>query len=422
MLSELAHASFLTKGMLPGMTIYLDHAATTWMYPEVVDVMATVQKNVYGNPSSLHDTGRQAKKLLDGARAAIAQAISAESPDDIILTSGATEANNLATIGLAFGSVNKGRHIITTAIEHPSVYEPLLWLKEHGWEITFIPVDGDGFIDLNTLGKSIRHDTVLVSVIHGNNEIGTIQNMNNVAAITRGLNVLLHTDATQTMGKLPIHVKVPHVDLLSCSAHKFHGPKGAGFLYANARAREFIKPIIHGGSHEQGFRAGTESIADIVGMAKALEISLSRSKDETTRLRNMAEKLIYHIKESIPGVILNGPRDVHQRVPGNVNISFSPLEGESIVLRLDMQGIHVSSGSACHTSQLRGSHVVYALSGDEARAKSSIRFSFGPDNTEQDIDYVVRVLPEVLERAGYFRHHAGGKTTMAQETLESLLS
>lgn len=384
-------------------TIYLDYAATAPVRPDVIEAMAPYWRDISGNASSLHAVGRAANKAMAVALEAIAQSLGGVLSDDILVTSGATESNNLALKGLAFGLAHKGKHIVTTAIEHPAVLEPCRWLETQGYSITVLPVDANGFVSPEALSEAITPETILVSVMHGNNEVGTLQPIAALAGLARERGVLFHTDAVQTVGKLPLDLTTLSVDLLSCSAHKLGGPKGIGFLYANSRAREALVPLLHGGGQQSGFRSGTENLPLLVGMAYALTESVRQQLIETPRLRQLQEKLIAGILQLAPGIILNGPRNVEYRVPGNVNFSFPPIEGEALVLRFDLAGVAVSSGSACHQAELTGSDVLRAMGVNANRAKSSIRFSMGYDTTEAQVDALLALIPGVLDRAGFFK-------------------
>lgn len=381
--------------------LYLDHAATTPLRAEVAEAMAPFWQERFGNPSSLHHVGKAAHKALREARAQIAQALGGVDPSTLIATSGATEANNLALKGLAFGLRHQGRHLISTPIEHPSVLEPLAWLRSEGWDITFLPPDAEGRVSPDDLAAALRPDTVLVSIMHGNNEIGVLQPLEALGSVTRAHNVLFHVDAVQTVGKLPLNLTHVPVDCLSLSAHKLYGPKGVGLLYANIPTQTHLTPWLHGGGQESGCRSGTENLPGLVGLATALTLALEEQPQLTPRLHALQERLLTDLLALAPEARLNGPRNVTQRVPGNVNVSFPPLEGEALVLRLDLEGICVSSGSACHQGRLTGSHVLHALGTDDATAQSSLRLSLGRTTTEGDLDRFLDALPRALAKAGY---------------------
>lgn len=377
--------------------IYLDHAATTPMDPHVKEAMLPyLGDELFGNPSSLHYWGRQARKAMEQARETVAACLGAQ-PSEIIFTSGATEADNLAVFGLAQAMAHKGKHIITTQIEHAAVANACKALETQGWEITWLPVDSEGFVSLDTLQAAVRPDTVLVSVIHGNNEIGTIQPIEAMGAFLRRQGVLFHVDAVQTVGKLPIDLSVLPVDYLSLSAHKLYGPKGVGALYNRDGAPKPM-PMMAGGGQEGNLRSGTENLAGIVGLAKALQLATERLPEETRRLRAMQEDFMVAVLQSVPHAILNGPRDVSQRVPGNVHVSFPPGEGEALVLHLDLKGIAVSSGSACHSAVIEPSRIVKALGKPDDVAKATVRFSMGRSTTPAELQRVIDVLPGIVTR------------------------
>ncbi len=391
-------------------SIYMDNAATSQMLPEVTEAMQPYLGAIYGNPSSLHTAGKQAAKAMAQARAQIAQYLNVASSEEIIFTHGGTESNNMVFKGITEALINKGRHVITSVIEHPAVLEPCAWLEQKGWQVTYLPVNAEGFVSPNTLSEAIRPDTVLISVMHGNNEMGALQPIEALGALARERGILFHTDAVQTVGKLPLNLQNMPVDLLSCSAHKLHGPKGVGFLYASANAHEHLRPLLHGGGQEGGYRSGTENLAGIVGMAKALKLAIEGIPGHTQAIQAMQKRLIQGIMDIAPQARLNGPLDENLRVPGNLNFSFAPVEGEALVLRFDLEGICVSSGSACHSGQLNGSHVLNAMGCTDDEAKSTVRFSLSHTNTLAEVEAVLAALPRVLQRAGYFRSHPATAT------------
>ncbi len=374
--------------------IYLDHAATTPVDPRVKAAMLPFWEGQYGNPSSLHSWGREARKALEAARSSVAQSLNAH-PEEIVFTSGATEADNLAVIGVAQALQSKGRHLITTQIEHAAVDAPCASLETQGWSITRLPVDTEGFVSPDALAAAIRPDTVLASIIHGNNEIGTIQPIETLGSILRERGVLLHVDAVQTLGKLPIDLAHCPVDYLSLSGHKLYGPKGVGALYIRSGS-PLPLPSLWGGGQEQGLRPGTENLAGIVGLAKALEIATEQMATDTPRLAELQAQFIQAVLAAVPQAVLNGPSDLRLRVPGNVHFSFPPVEGEALVLRLDLKGIAVSSGSACHSAVIEPSRIVKALGKSDEVARSTIRFSMGRSTTAAELDRVVNILPEIL--------------------------
>jgi cysteine desulfurase len=377
--------------------IYFDHAATTPLAPEVLQAMLPVLENQFGNPSSLHRFGREALKTLDAARASIADSLGANSAEEILLTSGATEADNLAIIGLAQAFYEKGKHLITTAIEHPAIDSACTFLESKGWEVTRLNVDTEGFVSEEALIQAIRPDTVLASIIHGNNEVGTLQNLAALGNILKEREIPFHTDAVQSAGKVPLNLKSLPVDYLSLSGHKLYGPKGVGALYIRQEAMVPQAQII-GGGQENDLRSGTENLAAIVGLAEALRLAIQHQAQEVPRLHTLQEKLITGIQSAMPNAILNGPRDLNQRVPGNVHFSFPPAEGEAWVRHLDLQGIATSSGSACHSAVVEPSRIVLALGKSVEIARSTVRFSLGRGTTEAEINRVLEMLPQIAKR------------------------
>jgi cysteine desulfurase len=386
--------------------IYLDHAATTPVDPLVLEAMLPFWQAQFGNPSSLHFWGREARKALQAARDSVAKVLHCQ-PSEIIFTSGATEANNLALVGVAETLSAHGKHIITTRIEHAAVQAPCQWLEAQGWEVTWLPVDSEGFVSVDAVLGALRPDTVLVSIIHGNNEIGAIQDIQAIGTALKSQpgseNVLLHVDAVQTVGKIPLDLSVLPVDYLSLSGHKVYGPKGVGALFVRDGS-----PVptaqIRGGGQEGDVRSGTENLAGIVGLAKALEITQERMSIDLPRLRTLQQALIEAVRLAVPEAVLNGPEDLDARVPGNAHFSFPGVEGESMVLHLDLKGIAVSSGSACHSAVIEPSRIVKALGKSDTLAKGTVRFSLGRANTEADVRRVSEVLPAVyarLSRSGF---------------------
>jgi cysteine desulfurase len=374
-------------------SIYLDHNATTPVHSEVLEEMLPYLKEKFGNASSIHSFGREAKVALEDAREKVAKLFNC-APSEIYFTSGGTESDNLAIKGVAFANRRKGKHIITSSIEHHAVLESCKYLQKEGFEITFLPVDKYGFVDPDEFGKNIRNDTILVSIMHTNNEIGTIQPLNELANITKEKGVYFHTDAVQSAGKIPLDTEKIPIDLASISGHKIYGPKGVGAIYIRKGVR--ITPLAHGGHHERSRRAGTENIPGIVGLGKAAEIALRDMEDQYRHLKSLTEAFFKKLHEKIVDISLNGHSE--KRIPSTLNISFKGVEGESIILSLDMKGVAVASGSACTSGSLEPSHVLSALGIDPAIAQSSIRFGFGRGNTMEDVDYVCEVLPEIIER------------------------
>ncbi len=372
--------------------VYADNAATTKIHPLVVEAMIPVLSDTYGNPSSIYGIGRHAKTFLDNARNIIASAINAN-PDEIIFNSGGTEGDNAVIRGIAKANAHKGKHIISTKIEHHAILHTLDVLKKDGFEITLLDVDSEGFVTAKALEQAIRPDTILVSVMTANNEIGSIQPIAELGAICRLHKIPFHTDCVQAVGHIPIDVAAMNIDLLSLSAHKFGGPKGVGALYVRRGIR--VPSYLTGGGQERSRRSGTENTAGIVGMAKALEIAVDELESERTRLSKMRDRLIDGLLK-IPYSRLTGSRD--NRLPGNASFCFEAIEGESLVLMLDMFGIAASSGSACSSGSLDPSHVLMAIGLPHEIAHGSLRLSLGRDNTEEDIDYILETMPTVVDR------------------------
>ena len=369
-------------------TIYLDNAATTQVDERMLKAMLPYFNEKYGNASSTHQKGQEAKMALEESREIIAKSINAKS-DEIIFTSGGTESNNLAIKGLAFAYPEK-KHIIVSKIEHDCVLNACKWLEKQGYKITYLNVDSEGFINTKELEKAITNNTLLVSIIHGQNEIGTIQDIEAIGKICRSKNVYFHSDACQSYTKTEIDVKKQNLDLLTSNSHKIHGPKGVGALFI----REGIKltPLSHGGGHEKNLRSGTENISGIVGFAEAVKLSNKRDIEKITRLRN---KLIEGI-EKIPDCKLNGPKE--NRLCNNVNFSFAGVEGEAIGSYLDAKGVCSSTGSACSSHSLEPSHVLIAIGLSKEQAHGSLRLSLSKFNTEEEIDYVLKELPEIIKK------------------------
>ena len=371
--------------------IYLDNAATTPMSPKVIDVITDEMKNDFGNASSTYELGRKARNVIDLARHQIATSINAKD-GEIIFTSGGSESDNMAIFGMA---KKRGRgHIITTKIEHHAVLHTVQALEKEGFEATYLDVDSDGIISLEQLENSIRDDTILITIMYANNEIGSIQPISEIGAIARRHKIPFHTDAVQAAGHLKIDVQAQNIDMLSLSAHKFGGPKGTGVLYV----RRGINPknFILGGAQERGKRAGTENVAGIVGTACALSMALAQVDTVSARVSAMRDRLIDGILGKIPYTRLNGGRK--NRLPGNVNVSVEYIEGESLILMLDLNGVCASSGSACTTGSLDPSHVLLALGLSHEVAHGSLRLTINDENTDEDIDYILQVLPQVVDK------------------------
>jgi cysteine desulfurase len=374
--------------------VYLDHAATAPVAREAVEAMRPFFSRKYGNASSLHSFGLEARQALESGREQVARLMGAE-PGEIVFTSGGTESDNLAIKGAAFHRLNcagmKGKkpHIITSRIEHPAVLEVCRYLEGRGFEATYLRVDREGKVSPKDVEESIRDNTMLVSVMHANNEIGTIQPIGEIARICRRRKVLFHTDAVQTFGKVPIDVKGMGIDLLSASSHKVHGPKGVGCLYVRRGVK--LSPQAHGGGHESGLRSGTENVAGIVGFARACELAEKGMAKESSRQARLRDRLVKGLLK-VPGACLNGhPKD---RLPNNANISFRFIEGESLVLRLDSRGIASSTGSACSTRKLAPSHVLTAIGMRAEDTHGSLRLTLGRQTTEDDIDYAIKAVTE----------------------------
>lgn len=373
--------------------IYLDNAATTRIRPEVVKAMIDHLEQAYGNPSSIYKIARENKALIEENREKVAKAINSDK-NEIYFTGGGSESNNWALKGIAQSYSNKGKHIITTNIEHHAILHVCQYLETIGYEVTYLPVDKEGNISLEDLKNAIREDTILISVMFVNNEIGTINPIKEIGKIARERGILFHTDAVQAVGHIPIDVKDMNIDLLSMSAHKFYGPKGIGALYIRKGIK--ITPLIHGGAQERNRRAGTENIDSIIGMGTAIELATKEMPEEIERLTKLRDKLIDGILEKIPYSKLNGPRE--NRAPGNCNISFEFIEGESVLLLLDMNDVCASSGSACTSGSLDPSHVLLAIGLPHEKAHGSLRLSLGLYNTEEDVDYLLEKLPPIVNR------------------------
>lgn len=373
--------------------IYLDHSATTYIKPQVFEEMLPYLQMHYGNPSSIYAMSRVTEKAVEQAREKVAAALNADK-GEIFFTGGGSEADNWALKGAAFAHKKKGNHIITTQIEHHAILHTCQFLEKNGFEVTYLPVDAEGFVDLDALQRAITDKTILVSVMFANNEIGTIEPIKEIGRICRERKVLFHTDAVQAVGHIPIDVKDMNIDLLSLAAHKFYGPKGVGALYIRKGVK--IENLIHGGGQEKGKRAGTENIAGIVGLGKALELAVKEMPEENKRLVHLRDKLIARLT-GIPHTKLNGPAG-DKRAPGNVNVCFEFIEGESMLLLLDHKGVAASSGSACTSGSLDPSHVLLAIGLPHEIAHGSLRLSLGSATTEQDVDYVLQVLPDIVQR------------------------
>lgn len=373
--------------------IYMDNAATTPLKREVLDTMLPYLTEEYGNASSIYATGRDARRALDEARQTAADALGAKA-NEIYFTSCGSEADNWAIKGVAYAHQNRGKHIISTQIEHHAVLHTLQYLEKQGFEVTYLPVDEYGLISLDDLKDAIRADTILITVMFANNEIGTIEPIKEIAQIAHEHKVIFHTDAVQAVGHVPIDVKDLGVDLLSLSAHKLYGPKGVGALYIKNGVK--LDTFMHGGAQERGRRAGTENVAGIVGLAKALALATADLEQNIARMTSLRDRLIDGVQKQIPFCRLNGHPT--KRLCNNINFSFQYIEGESLLLMLDMKGVAASSGSACTSGSLDPSHVLLAIGLKHEIAHGSLRLSIGDFTTEEDIDYVLEVLGPIVQR------------------------
>jgi len=372
--------------------IYLDYAATTPVDPLVAKAMASYFSEKFGNTMSLHSFGQEAKMALEESREIVADLIFAK-PSEITFTSSATESNNLALKGVAMANKHLGKHIIISAIEHPCVLESANWLKKQGFDVTKIGVDKYGMVSPENIKKTIKEDTILVSIIHGSNEIGTIEPIAEIGKICREKGVLFHTDASQSLGKIPIDVNKMNIDLLTASSHKMYGPKGAALLFVKEGVK--IEPILHGGGQENGLRSSTVNIPAIVGFAKACEIAKKEMSGEAKRLAKLRDKLIKGVLK-IQGAHLNGHPKI--RLPNNANFSFDFIEGESLIIQLDLHGVACSTGSACSSAKLEPSHVLLATGMKHEQAHGSLRVSLGKWTKESDINYLLKILPKIIKQ------------------------
>lgn len=376
------------------MRIYLDHNATTPLDPAVADRMMAVLRDDFGNPSSVHHFGQRAKAIIDEARSAVAALIGTE-PGDVTFTGSGTESDNIAIRGVAEAlEVSGRRHLIATGIEHEAVLNTLKALAKRGWRTTLLPVRESGVVSVDALREAITDDTAIVSIMHANNEVGTIQPIAELAQVARTKGALLHTDAVQSVGKIPVNVKALGVDLLSLSAHKFNGPKGVGAIWARRGVR--LSPPITGGRQERGRRAGTENVAGIAGCGVAAALALEKLSSEADRLGALRDRLEAGIVSRVSGTVVNGGDS--PRVPNTTNISFERTEAESLLIALDLEGVAVSTGSACSSGTLEPSHVLKAMGFPPHRTQNSIRFSLGAGNTEAEIDHVISIMPAVVDK------------------------
>lgn len=372
---------------------YFDHSATTPVDSRVASAMIEMLTGNFGNPSSVHQWGRQAREAVDQARQQVAALIGA-SPGEIIFTSGGTEADNLAILGYVNACTKPGKHLITSAIEHHAVLDTMHYLEKLGYELTILPVNADGLVELPQLEAALRDDTILISIMHANNEVGTIQPISEISKLAHARGILLHTDAVQSAGRIPVDVNELGVDLLTLSAHKFYGPKGIGALYIRKGVR--IAPLVHGGGQERKWRSGTENVPGIVGLGAAAELAKAELDARTAHLKELGPYLISGVLSSIPDARLTGHPE--NRLPGHTSFVFSGVEGESMLIMLDMQGIAASSGSACTSGSLDPSHVLLAMGMEHETAHGSLRLTLGKDNTREQIDHLLAVLPGIISR------------------------
>lgn len=373
--------------------VYFDHSATTSVDPQVVEAMVPFFHEKFGNPSSIHSYGRETKVALEEARETVAEFLKVRAAD-IFFTSGGTESDNLAIKGLAYELKSKGNHIITSKVEHHAVLHTCESLEKDGFEITYVKPDKYGMIHPEDVEKAIKKDTILISIMHANNEVGTINPIEKIGEIAQNKGILFHTDAVQSFGKLPIDLAKLPVDLMSISAHKIYGPKGIGALYIRKGVK--LAQLMHGGGHERNRRAGTENIPGIIGLAKAVELRKLNFKKQTEQVKKLRDRLADRINKEIPRAILNGHPE--KRLAGHLNLSFQGIEGEALLLSLDLKGIAASSGSACTSGSIDPSHVLLTMGVKPELARSSIRFTLGKDNTEEDINYTMEILPEIVQR------------------------
>jgi len=372
----------------------MDHTAGRTVDPRVIEAMLPYMKSLCGNPSSVHSFGQEARQALEEARTKVAELINAESKESIFLTSGATESNNMAIKGVARRSRDHGRHIITSSIEHMSVLNPCKFLMTKGFKVTFLPVDQYGFVNLTSLEEELTNETILVSIMYANGEIGTIQPIKEISKMVHRKNVYLHVDAAAANGQVLIDVNNEDIDLLTISSNDMYGPKGVGALYIKKSTR--LEPLIHGGGQERGLRSGTENLPSIVGFGKAAEIAKEEMPTESERLKTLRDRLIKGLLDPIPYSFLNGHPT--KRLPNNAAVRYSFIEGESILLDLDMKGVAASSGSACTAKTLEPSHVLRAIGLKHEEAHGSLLFTLGRQNTEEEVGYVISIMPDIVKR------------------------
>lgn len=373
------------------MEIYLDNAATTKMNDKVFEEMIPYLKDNYGNPSSAYKIGRDNKEIIENARKEVAEILNA-SPSEIYFTSGGSEADNMALKGIALGNIDKGKHIITSKIEHPAVLDTCKELEREGFEISYIGVNENGIVDLTELENKIRKDTILISIMLANNEIGTIQPIKKISKIAKKNNILFHTDSVQAVGNIKIDVQDMNIDALSLSAHKFYGPKGIGVLYLRDGIK--FRKYLNGGHQERNRRAGTENVAGIVGLSKAMSLSYENLEENNKRIIELRNYFINEIKKNKKKIKING--DLENRLPGNINVSFEFVEADNILHELDKRGIYISTGSACTTGSIESSHVLRAIGLSDGMAHATIRISIGKYNTKEEIDYAIKCIVEIV--------------------------
>ncbi len=371
--------------------IYLDYAATSPVLPEVLDAMLPFFMSCFGNPSGIHENGRETRKAVEQARREVAETLGAESRE-IVFTSGGSESDNLAIEGTAFALRQKGNHIITSQIEHHAVLNTCRWLEKQGFRVTYLPVDASGLVEPDSVRDAIGNDTVLVSIMTANNEIGTVEPVSEIGEICREKGVLFHTDAVQAIGMMNIHAAEINADLISLSAHKFHGPKGTGALYIRKGTK--LESLIHGGAQERGLRAGTENVPGIVGMGKAITIAAKEREENQQRIRELRDQMIRIVLERIPGSQLNGHPE--KRLANNCHFSFAGIESEALLLRLDLAGISVSGGSACTSGSMEPSHVLQAIGLKNEMLKSGIRMTMGRETTREEIEKTAEKMSEII--------------------------
>jgi cysteine desulfurase len=375
--------------------VYMDNSATTFTKPEVVEEMLPYFTQYFGNPSSMYRLSDISRKAIAKAREQVAKAINAD-PKEIYFTAGGSEGDNWALKGIAYANKNKGNHIITTEIEHHAILHAGKFLEKEGFEVTYLPVDEEGFVRVDDLKAAITDKTILVSIMFANNEIGSIMPIKEIASVCRDKGVYFHTDAVQAVGHVPVDVQDLGVDMLSMAGHKFYGPKGVGAMYIRKGVK--IENLIHGGAQEKGKRASTENTPGIVGLGKAIEMAVSELEQESARLAGLRDKLTKGLMEKIPHAQLNGPKDGSKRNPNNVNMSFIGVEGETLLLDLDDAGICASTGSACASGSLDPSHVLLSIGCKHEVAHGSLRLTLGAGNTEEDVDYALETIPPIIKR------------------------